>query len=222
MGKYEEALERAKEIYNAPVATIITRTFLEQIFPELKESEDERIRKELIDILKKSYEFGGFTLNNKKDLDRYLAYLEKQKEQKPAARENDFVSKPQTSVEILRHYLVWAGNSEEDCPYTWKTLADAIRDGIKALEEQQPAEWSEEDEKTIKEAIHRIEALDHYWNRPTDEKLMERLKSLCLRSHWKPSEAMLDALKWAKSEFHPDCPETMANLICLYNELKKL
>lgn len=49
------------------------------IVEELEESEDERTRKELIDILKKSYEFGGFTLNNKKDLDRYLAYLEKQK-----------------------------------------------------------------------------------------------------------------------------------------------
>ena len=45
--------------------------------PELAKSEDERIRKELIDILEKSYEFGGFTLNNKKDLDRYIAYLEK-------------------------------------------------------------------------------------------------------------------------------------------------
>ena len=55
--------------------------------PELHESEDERIRKELIDILEKSYEFGGFTLNNKKDLDRYLAYLERQKEQtKPWAK----------------------------------------------------------------------------------------------------------------------------------------
>lgn len=44
-----------------------------------EDSEDEKIRKELIDILKKSYEFGGFTLNNKKDLDRYLSYFEEQR-----------------------------------------------------------------------------------------------------------------------------------------------
>ena len=68
---------------------------------------------------------------------------EKQKEQKPVSfscgHENDFVSKPKTSLEILKHYLVWAENSEEDCPYTWKELADAIKDGIAALE-QKPAE----------------------------------------------------------------------------------
>ena len=78
-------------------------------------------------------------------------WIDKQKEQKPVARESDFVSKPRTSVEILRHYLVWAENSEEDCPYTWKTLADAISDGIKALEEQQPAEWSDTNELVFKD-----------------------------------------------------------------------
>lgn len=190
MGKYEEALERAKEIYNAPVATIVTRTFLEQIFPELKESEDERTRKELIHFIlykagqllneETEHKFVVYLEKQKEQestessenekirraigtalcgttaesildangvkLTEALSYLEKKKEQKPAARENDFVSNPQTSVEILRHYLVWAGNSEseEDCPYTWRALADAIRDGIKALEEQKPTEWSEE------------------------------------------------------------------------------
>jgi len=53
-------------------------------------------------------------------------------------------------------------------------------------------EWGEEDEKAIKEAIRRIEQLDHYWNRPTDKKLMERLKSL--RPHWKPSQEQMEAL----------------------------
>ena len=67
-------------------------------------------------------------------------YKEKQKEQKSIAHENDLVSKPKTSLEILKHYLIWTENSEEDCPYTWKELAAAIKDGITALE-QKSAEY---------------------------------------------------------------------------------
>lgn len=201
MDRYEEALERAKEWEREHPNGYVIRDMMEHIFPGYNESEDERTRKELIHFI--LYKAGQ--LLDEETEHKFIVYLEKQKEQKPVAREKDFVSKPKNSVEILKHYLTWATSEEENCPYSWKELADAIRDGIKALEEQkpyepknwpidkdnltqkqQPAEWSEEDEKTIKEAIHRIEALDHYWNRPTDEKLMERLKSL--RPHWKPSK----------------------------------
>ena len=133
MGKYEEALERAKQ--GLPI---------DEVFPELKESEDERIRKELISYLAHRIDVTAF-IDEGEDCKRWLAYLEKQKEQKPVARENNFVSKPKNSVEILKHYLTWATSEEENCPYSWRALADAIRDGIKALEEQKPAEWSEED-----------------------------------------------------------------------------
>lgn len=182
MNKYEEALAKAR-----------AGKSLEEIFPEMKESEDERIRNGLIKDFRNYYEMYDKSCGEPKwgvdslKVKDILAWLEKQKEQteelstrlnglmqeyiksgkdeqeqehrlkcyklfwdaledseffekfkqkeqKPVAGEN-----PQTSAEILRHYLVWAGNSEEDCPYTWKTLADAIRDGIKALEEQKPA-----------------------------------------------------------------------------------
>lgn len=67
----------------------------------------------------------------------YYTQMEKiEEEQKPIAHENNYVSKPKTSLEILKHYLVWAENSEEDCPYTWKELAAAIKDGISALEQK--------------------------------------------------------------------------------------
>ena len=48
---YKDALERAKKWYNAPNADKIptySNRVIEEIFPELKESEDERIRKALI------------------------------------------------------------------------------------------------------------------------------------------------------------------------------
>lgn len=42
------------------------------------------------------------------------------------------------------------------------------------------------------------------------------------KEQWKPTETMLEALRWAKCEFHPDCPETMEQLQYLYNELKQI
>ena len=75
--RYDEALERAKKLYNdgnSPVATTV-----EEIFPELKESEDERIGKELIEFVKSR---GGFK-------QEYIAWLEKQGKKKYAWDEED-------------------------------------------------------------------------------------------------------------------------------------
>lgn len=49
--KYNEALEKAKEVYNRKDATDGGKLILESIFPELKESEDERIRKALLEMV---------------------------------------------------------------------------------------------------------------------------------------------------------------------------
>ena len=53
--KYKEALERAREWYNDSHITIGLKGNLETIFPELKESEDERIRKAILNHLKKMW-----------------------------------------------------------------------------------------------------------------------------------------------------------------------
>jgi len=74
--KYKEALERAKEWYNETEPDSYT-CIVESIFPELKESEDERIRKEIIRILK-----GETGYSSKEDIDKYVTWLEKQGEQK--------------------------------------------------------------------------------------------------------------------------------------------
>ena len=60
--KYNKALERAKYYHDRD-----NIQFLENIFPELKESEDERIRKSLIDMLK----------NDEKCYLKEIAWLEK-------------------------------------------------------------------------------------------------------------------------------------------------
>ena len=69
--KYNAALQRAKERYSACSAPAL----LEYIFPELKENEDERIRKELITHCRNTRcttEEGG------EKIAKWIAWLEKQ------------------------------------------------------------------------------------------------------------------------------------------------
>lgn len=101
MDKYEEALERAREIYNAPVATIVTRTFLEQIFPELKVSEDERIINRIISYLKQDIEEYP---ERKERIDEMLAYLKKRKEQKPAEWNEEDDELVEDLIKLAKYY----------------------------------------------------------------------------------------------------------------------
>ena len=77
--KYKEALKRAKKFKETcDSAGIIS--WCEYIFPELKESEGEKIRKQIISFLKE------FECDHYRSLDfsSWIAWLEKQGEQKPA------------------------------------------------------------------------------------------------------------------------------------------
>ena len=68
--KYNEALEKAKYYHDRD-----NIQFLENIFPELKESEDERIRKKLIEVVK-----GDMVVGGTKDKQLAIAWLKKQGE----------------------------------------------------------------------------------------------------------------------------------------------
>ena len=79
--KYNEALNWMREIY--PTLTGATKEDAEHYFPELKESEDERIRKELIHIVEGSCSKYGIKYKEDEITEEMLlAYLEKQKETK--------------------------------------------------------------------------------------------------------------------------------------------
>ena len=75
--EYEQAIERAKGIYNETIVpTPTAKGTCEYIFPELKESEDESIRKELIQYLK---DYPNLPNGNYSRSD-FSAWLEKQDE----------------------------------------------------------------------------------------------------------------------------------------------
>lgn len=82
---YDEALERARKLYNSEETSADVEIACETIFPELAESEDELIRKEIIAFLKENLETGSaeetWSLSG---LERWIAWLEKQGEKEPA------------------------------------------------------------------------------------------------------------------------------------------
>ena len=88
--EYKTALERAKKLKETCDSTAVIG-WCKYIFPELKETEGEKIRKELIDYLKerKSCEsYGQYVLR----YDRWITWLEKQGEQKPLFTYNDILA----------------------------------------------------------------------------------------------------------------------------------
>ena len=78
--KYKEALEKIRDglqpLQDGAKISGVTRAFLEEVFPELKESEDERIRKEIIEHLRLEIE-PECTLSEDEGK-RWIAWLEKQ------------------------------------------------------------------------------------------------------------------------------------------------
>lgn len=80
----EEAIKIVKSHY--PANKQMLNEALEFLIPELKESEDEKIRKDLITFLDEIWHLGknaDFDKWDKSDCSNWIAWLEKQGEQKP-------------------------------------------------------------------------------------------------------------------------------------------
>lgn len=165
--KYKEALERARKIREEILnnETIGFPGQITDIFPELAESEDERIAEELIGALMWQRDnigvkgphdnnliLPGFTMK----VGDVLAYLEKQKEpqNKSMAHEDSSWSGILTSPlckdknldDIAQEYV--EGVKEYNPTPDWNLIHTAVCYGYHLAEqkEQKPAEWSEEDE----------------------------------------------------------------------------
>ena len=101
----EEAIQEMRE--KLPWLTEDTKRLVEALIPELAESEEERIRKEIIEFVDTT------TLSSDERHHRWIAYLEKQKEQKPVKWEDykDKVKIPYCSSEDEQKSAEW---SEEE------------------------------------------------------------------------------------------------------------
>ena len=112
---YDEALKKASIAYKDEDRHL--KATLERIFPELKESEDEKIRKEIISILRNAY-----WTSNKNRFNELVAWLEKQGENSTDKTKQIFkvgdwvvditdksiyqVEKKENCQYILRHHIL--------------------------------------------------------------------------------------------------------------------
>lgn len=218
--KYKEALERARDLHDGPTANVVTRIFLEQVFPELRENEEERIRGRLIQVV--SAISGGWPFETygitKKEA---IAYLEKQKESKSI--EDKDLSKCSEDIQEFMEIFC------EDQPKAyWDGVADTL-EWIKEHPDNQfvpkPAEWSEEDE-LMRTVI--IQTLERFGGRGTTGMQIDWLKSLRPQPHWKPSEEQMNCLCASVDAAIRKHNESVSGykparvLKSLYEQLKKL
>ena len=85
MSKYEKALKRARKYYKETTNSIYNyKDMLEQIFPDIEESEDKKIKEEIVNY----FQCQSRDEPCRKHIhDKWIAWLEKQAEQKPTLRE---------------------------------------------------------------------------------------------------------------------------------------
>lgn len=174
--KYQKALERAKK--GLPI---------DEVFPELKESDDERIRKELISFVNKYY--GEET---KKEV---LAYLERQKEY--VSDNFDDVWTTEDCTEIIEAGEKLSPRFKE----LFKEVCHAWYDKGIELEKQKekkPARWSEEDKTMLERCISKMVYIipvpgkhgitDMSFETHTDNELADWLKYLPERFNLQPKQ----------------------------------
>ena len=186
---YDEALKIAKNYYSTTDSVADTE-LIELIFPELKESEDERIRKELIKIVN-----GHYSLFKEIDRAKTIAWLEKQNSNVDNANKEYWRGYREGKQEILDKYaeLEKQGEQETLCSKCKKEQPSHSCQDITALgrcaveHEQKPTEWNEEDEKMITNICKNL------YDYP-------RVNSPFDNDSFKEAQKQVD---WFKSRMHP-------------------
>lgn len=215
--KYKEALERAKEqlegakVFDYKEGQIAhdIRTTTYAIFPELTVSEDEKIRKFLIKWIQDNYYHGTTEIPTK----TLIAWLEKQgKEDSSIQQAYEWGYTEGKRIE-RKHWVEKQKFSED---------YNSIDPQFGKLIEQNPAEWSEEDENTIKvlmNIIRKSEIIDSIiYTDSLKEKLYDFLNPLKERYTWKPSDEQMGVIEAVIN----NRSFQRRHLDSLYEQLKKL
>ena len=173
-----------------------------RFFPELRESEDERIRKSLINFLS-SFELMRDDATFRKsdfDLDSikgYILYLEKQKEQKPISQE-DF--------DAAKHEALWEEQKPAEkqdysglndleraihrgflCAGVENVPVGIIKETAKDCLAHMPVEWSEEDKTRLTNILIMLqEYVIHHYSKDDVNKSVDWLKALPERFNLQP------------------------------------
>ena len=197
--------KEAIEVYNGLINTKIKEAF-EFFAPELAESEDERIRKGLIELIE-NWNYPQELFTTKRNI---IGYLEKQKEQKPTA---EWSEEDENNLELVI-----------DCIYKFypdPVMKYKLKEWLKSLRPVKQ-EWSDEDEKMRRNLMSLLANMRG--DRITEEtyqKYYPWLKDL--RPSWKPSEEQMQYLLAVINDPNNAGAESCHLILeSLYKDLKKL
>lgn len=219
--RYDEAIEIAEKWYNAPnvdkIPTFANRV-IEEIFPELKENEDEKMIKWLIEainfVLEDGRVFHNKVIDEAKDA---VAWLEKQSKQKPNWSEED-ESMYIRCIGILGKCYMGELPTKVEEELNWlKSLKERVLP-------QPKQEWSEKDEERRKKIIH-ILSLDGRIKNEELSDINDWLKSLKdkvqPKQEWSEEDMihLSNAIIAAEGEWGPESA-TAAWLASLENRIK--
>lgn len=207
--------EAIKEIKMWGIEAPRQREVLETLIPELRESEDERIRKWIVNLLHELH----YNQTAQPMALKAIEYLEKQKEQKPEQYDIDVLEKHITkdSVSELAHTVIvrngWEIVEKEqmpdddplDDPKFLKGF-DTGREVQRIFDEKKPAEWSEEDRSMLNNILLHFNTPFHDMN-DVEKTMFIWLQSLPERfnlqpkQEWSKEDGMIRnlAIEWAET-----------------------
>lgn len=158
--KYNELAGKMKKAY-LYAQTDSTKAVLEDIMPELKESNDEKVRKELIDAIQGLWDNDALPMPlSVKRKDAWLDWLKKQSEQQETLCDKCRKAQPSHSC--------------QDITALGRCYLELEKQG-----EQKPVEWSEDDEQYLlvcKNALEKYEVSDKWDSTIIMQWLKEKLK----------------------------------------------
>ena len=177
---------------------------IKEMLPELQESEDERIRKLLVEAVTQVLQ-DQYCSNRGVSKENVIAWLEKRGEQKPTIE----MKTPEESLGV-----------DSD---TYNKIVDECIYG-----EQKPAEWSEEDEQLYNDLSDTYFYNDEDYPEETYKRMLKRVldwmnkraKSLKPQNTWKPSDEQMRTLEHYMHTLI--CTKHKEILFGLYSDLKKL
>ena len=192
--KYKEIVERVKELHAA--GNFFTKKQMEIILPQLAESEDERIRKNLIRMVQNvrndSTEEGYYDI----PFDNYVAYLDKQ-----AVKVGD------DGTEVLKAYRegMNAGRKEMfDHPEYYGLQPRRMYDYETG---KMNPEWSDDDERIRKELIDGVRQI-RCKNGITQEQMLAWLEKQKPIELSVGNETMIEQIKFAVMQMPSDREDT--------------
>lgn len=205
---YKESFGVAQCLHEAGDTT--TKKQMERLFPQLAESDDYRNWKKVKRAIR-------IFFTNPTESNELLAWLEKQKEQKPVK----WSEEDSRMLSDIAGYISGVGSSSG---ITKRERVDFLYELPKRFNLQPKPEWSEEDEKMLEGTLMWLDDLEKQGEYVEKERLwLKSIRPVSKESlqSWKPSEEQMKILAMF-TNLRCASRREANTLESLYNDLKKL